>query len=507
MTLLLLPQPELLMVRGIGLSSRDCVPQDHIRAMFWELTAPSEFGENMQTVKKWNRYWLAFAGFAVAGLVVLGIFLAPSHFHSPATAGDKPAHKPAPPTPPAELAPGTTDTLIIQESTVQSMRLTAQAVHEVTAEMTLRLTGRLMIDPNRLVHVHTRFSGEIVRIGETSGDSPRPLRMGDPVVKDQLLAVVWSKEVGEKKSDLVDALSQLALHETIYKNLKSLQNTGAVPQRSIDEMQRNYESDLIEVERLQRTLRSWRIDEQELQECAAEAKRIHSHASLPPGEDLGGLPPDRKIESRWAEIDVRAPFDGTILEKNFAVGDIVGTEEDLYKIADLSRLLVMANIYEDDLPTLLSLPPALRRWKIRRSGGLGTPPIQGTIESIGNVIDPNQHTAITWGHISNPDGELRVGQFVEASIVIPTSPDWVELSPQALVDAGDHVYVFIALNNALTKVQRREVHLKRRTSKSVFASLSGEFGLQPGMRLLTRGVMELSAVLDELQSSLPQPPQ
>jgi len=459
----------------------------------------------MQTVKNRNRIRIVLMGCLFVGLLAWGVIFVPAHFHSPVKASDQSLPKPGSQAPPADLVPGTTDTLLIQESTVQSMRLTAQPVHEITAEMTLRLTGRLMIDPNRLVHVHTRFGGEIIKIGTTSDEAPRPLRMGDRVVKDQLLAVVWSKEVGEKKSDLVDALSQLALHETIYKNLKSLQNSGAVPQRSIDEMQRNYESDLIEVERLQRTLRSWRIDEHELAECAAEAKRIHSHASLPPGEDSGGLPPDRKIESRWAEIDVRAPFDGVILEKNFTVGDIVGTEEDLFKIADLSRLLVMANIYEDDLPTLLSLPPESRQWEIRQSSGLGAPGIPGKIEAIGNVIDPNQHTAITWGHIPNPDGRLRVGQFVEAKIVIPTSREWVEFSPRALVDAGDRVYVFVALNEALTRVQRREVQLKRRTSKSVFISLSGPHGLQPGTRVLTRGVMELSAVLDELQSSLPHP--
>jgi len=46
---------------------------------------------------------------------------------------------------------------------------------------------------------------------------------------------------------------------------------------------------------------------------------------------------------------------GVILEKNFTVGDIVDTTHDMFKIADLSRLGVMANVYEEDLPKLVAL--------------------------------------------------------------------------------------------------------------------------------------------------------
>lgn len=90
-------------------------------------------------------------------------------------------------------------------------------VHTTDAEkankpITVELPGTLSFDADRLSHVHSRFAGEVVEIGAVQGGS-RPLDFGASVHKGQLLAVVWSHELGEKKSELVDALSQLGLDQ------------------------------------------------------------------------------------------------------------------------------------------------------------------------------------------------------------------------------------------------------------------------------------------------------
>src|SRR5207245_5269434 len=112
---------------------------------------------------------------------------------------------------------------------------------------------------------------------------------------------------------------------------------------------------------VRRTLRSWLIQEEELFRIEYEAKRIIEKslstesprapvatmsANLPiepirPSEQLA-------LDRTWAELDILAPMAGVILEKNFTVGDIVDTSLDMYKIADMSRLGVMVNVYEED---------------------------------------------------------------------------------------------------------------------------------------------------------------
>ena len=96
-------------------------------------------------------------------------------------------------------------------------------------------------------------------------------------------------------------------------------------------------------------MRSWRLTEAEIDVVRAEAEKIHQAAEDGHHEHLAA---DLAIDKSWAEVEVRSPMDGVILEKNIVAGDIVDTDLDLFKIADLCVLGVMANVYEEDLPTV-----------------------------------------------------------------------------------------------------------------------------------------------------------
>lgn len=391
------------------------------------------------------------------------------------------------------------DTLNVPEATVRTMRLLVRPAHAASHPSMLKLSGRLMLDPNELVHVNTRFPGEVIKVGMMPGRN-RQLRAGDPVKAGQLLAIIWSKEIGEKKSDLVDALSQLALHEAIFKTLKDPGISDAVPRRSVEEARRNYESDLIEVERLRRTLRSWRLGEKELAEIEQEAERFHKRVARPTGKEEPLQPPNKTDES-WAEIDIMSPLDGIILEKNLTVGDIVRPDQDhdLFKVADLSRLVVAANVYEEDIPTLTNLPDDQRTWQVRLTTNPNAAVVSGQIESIGKVIDPNQHTAIVQGWIDNAHGELRVGQFVEALISLPAQTGLTEIPLEGLIDDGPRKFVIVALDDSLTRLERREVVVERRSKNTALVRDEGPLAIREGDRVLVRGVLELSSTLDRLK--------
>lgn len=390
----------------------------------------------------------------------------------------------------------TDGTLTVPIETVRSMRLEAVPIRSTKTPRSLRLTGQLMLDVNRLTHVTSRFTGEVVSIGAGTTEDV-PLRVGQRVEKGQLLAVLWSKEIGEKKSDLVDALSQLYLHQSIYLRMQDLSSPGAIPQRTIDEMQRNLESDVIQVERLKRTLISWRISEEELKAIETEAQRLHQQPLAAPSTLVDGNAPSL---SHWADIQIRAPISGTILERNLNVGDVVGSDLDLFKIADLSKLVVMANIYEDDLPALLAMPAPERSWKVFISSRPTDEPLSGTIDSVGNVIDPNQHTAVVQGSLDNSQGDFRVGQFVEAVIEIPESgPGW-EMPLSALIDSGDVSRVILADSDDLTRLRPVNVRVVRMMSSVArVVSVGGE--LHEGDRLLTTGGQELMNAIRTMAAS------
>lgn len=407
------------------------------------------------------------------------------------TAGGIIPARPVAPSPPRNRPKVEAGAVVVAAETAKSMRLSARSVRAATRSMQLRMTGQLMLDPNRLVHVASRFGGEVVHVG-CCELSAAPLRVGQRVEKGQLLAVIWCKEIGEKKSDLVDALSQLYLHETIYKRLTTVGNTGAVPGRTLDEARQKYESDVIHVERIRRTLLSWRIPESEIKAIEQEAQRIHAsalagHTAAPGKVEVN--PPNLN----WANTEIRAPMTGVILERNLTVGEIVDPNADLFKIADLSQLMVMANIYEEDLPALLSLTPEERFWRIRLSSQPTSETLSGTIELIGNIVDANQHTAVVQGLVDNTAGRLRVGQFIEAIVALPAPEGKLEVPLAAVIDNGNQSHVMLAAAQDLTRWTPLRVIVHRRTANCAWIE-PVEGRLDVGDQVNVQGGVELMKV-------------
>ena len=172
----------------------------------------------------------------------------------------------------------------------------------------------------------------------------------------------------------------------------------------------------------------------EIDDVRGEADKIHN----------GESNDDVTLDNHWAEVDVRAPFDGVILERNATLGDMVDTDVDLFKMADLSTLAVMVQVFEENLPDLESLRPEDRHWTIRVKAQPNSGGVQGSFESIGKVIDPRQHTTTVMGWVDNRAGRLRVGQFVTATIDLPAEAGEVVIPKSALIEESDHAIVFVA---------------------------------------------------------------
>ncbi|MBI3407747.1 MAG: efflux RND transporter periplasmic adaptor subunit [Planctomycetes bacterium] len=353
------------------------------------------------------------------------------------------------------------------------------------------LPGSFALDPDRLARVHSRFSGEVIGVGVSrtndndngSEHRTRPLQYGDKVEKGQLLAVVWSKDLGEKKSELVDALSQLRLDEGALQRVENLYRENAIPEARIHEARRAVEASQNAIAKAERTLRAWRLGDDEIAALHSEAKRL----SLP------GNKRDPRQEDAWARVEVRAPMDGVILEKNFAVGDQVDTALDLFKIADLTRLTVWAHLYEEDLPLLLSLPRPIR-WTINVKADNNSIGMSGTIDKIRDIVDPVQHTVLVTGYVDNPDGRLRSGQFITATIETPAADDEIQMPTAALVENGEASILFVQPDPSKARLCERKVTVLRRT-RDVVTVRAGP--VCAGNWVVTNGALELHNILEK----------
>jgi len=404
------------------------------------------------------------------------------------------------------LAEGVPDAVRIPEDVVQSLGLRTAPAREPGRPRTLNLAGSLAFDTNRLAHVHTRFVGEVVELGwmsessegtEGGRPSPRPLCFGDRVDKGQILAVLWSSELGEKKSEYVDSLSRLRLEQETLTRLEGLYKDEAIAERNLREARHNVEADEIAVARAERTLRAWRLTDEEIAAIRSEADMIRKRKASH----------DSPVENSWARVELRAPLAGTVLEKNLAVGDIVDTATDLFKIADLSQLRVWAHIYEEDLPTLLALPKPIR-WTICLKSDPAAAPLVGRVEKIGDIIDPSQHTALVIGQVDNPGGRMRAGQFVTATVELPPTPGEVEVPVTDVVDDGEETVVFVQPDPRQPIFVMRRGTLLRRIGpnayirgRAVSPGAPADLSIRPGDLVVSSGAIELKSALVQLQAA------
>src|SRR5205814_130353 len=151
-----------------------------------------------------------------------------------ATAETVPYHKTAP----VEL--------IISESGEFGLKLSKEAIDSlelkpteaVLAQKMLALPpviGTLNYDNDRLFTIRPRFSGEVAEILQIEyADYPqgppkkRPLRFGDRVPQGETLAVLWCRDLGEKKAALVDAFYNLRLSENALERKSKTFSEGAL---------------------------------------------------------------------------------------------------------------------------------------------------------------------------------------------------------------------------------------------------------------------------------------
>lgn len=201
-----------------------------------------------------------------------------------------------------------------------------------------------------------------------------------------------------------------------------------------------------------------------------------------------------------------------MIEQNVSLHEtVVDNTTNLFQIAKVDPLVVLAAVPEDDLPALHELN--------RRTGGriewtvrtVGSEPISGFLDDIGYLIDPNQHTAVVRGHIPNPGNTLRAGQFVTAKVDLLPPEDVVEIPVGALVEDGHDSVVFVQSDPARAEFTLRHVQVTARFDRTAYVRCTpasraepaeGEAPpaapwepLQPGVRVLETGALELKAAL------------
>ena len=460
------------------------------------------------------------------------------------------------------LVPGQAHTLKVPEEVCAALGI-CKGEHDAVAvawlPKTMRplvLPGSTAFDPTHLARIRARFApARVVNLAQvwdysrkTGQTEYRELRPGDSVSKGDLLGVFYSVDVGSKKNDLLQALVQLELDQAILDRVE--QNRVAIPEVMYLTYVRSVQGDRTEISRALNNLKLWDIPQEELDALHAEAKKMSADkdawSKTPEGRWVNRVKQgtgdkddhahehehehehehahdetakEKETENPWGRVTLRAPLDGIIVERNVHKDEmVVDNTVNLFQIADVSRLLVIASCPEDALPSLEALGSNEMRWSVRTVGAASGTGLAGTIDEIGYMIDPNQHTAVIKGYVENPGKRIRAGQYVSATVNLPPPDDVVEVPTDAMVDDGMQSLVFVQSDPSVHQFTMRRVHVTHRFERSVFVrdtplpkeeqltAKEAEEGLlpkeplRPGERVLLAGSVELKAALQDLES-------
>ncbi|MEX2205877.1 MAG: efflux RND transporter periplasmic adaptor subunit [Myxococcota bacterium] len=155
-------------------------------------------------------------------------------------------------------------------------------------------------------------------------------------------------------------------------------------------------------------------------------------------------------------LSVRAPRSGTVIEKMVLPGMYVEPPMDLYTIADLSRVWVLADLYEYEVPYVQVGQTA----RFSPVGAEGSPlEFAASVAFIDPTVDPDTRTVKVRLELPNEERRLRPGAYGTVKLEIPLEPE-LTVPADAVLDTGARQLVFVRVGEG--RFEARAVRLGAR---------------------------------------------
>ncbi|WP_218241346.1 efflux RND transporter periplasmic adaptor subunit [Comamonas fluminis] len=261
----------------------------------------------------------------------------------------------------------------------------------------LQLPGEIRFNEDRTAHVVPRVAGVVESVAAN---------LGQMVKKGQLLAVLSSPAVSEQRSELMAAQKRLALARTTYQREKQLW------QEKI-----SAEQDYLQAQQAMR----------EAEIAAANAQQKLAAIGAGAGS-AGGL----------NRFELRAPFDGVVVEKHLSVGEAVQDSTAVFTISDLRSVWAEMKVAASDLPFVRVGEKAVVQATAFESKATGV------VAYVGALIGQDTRTAPARITLDNPEGIWRPGLFVNVDLTASSQQVAVSVATSAVqkID-GDKPVVFV----------------------------------------------------------------
>ena len=259
----------------------------------------------------------------------------------------------------------------------------------------ITLPGEIRFNEDRTAHVVPKLSGVVVSVSADLGQS---------VKQGQVLAVVASSGLSDQRSELLSAQRRLALAGTTFER-----------ERRLWQDKISAEQDYLQARQA--------VNEAEIAVQNARQK-LNAYGATAGGDQLNRL-------------ELRAPFDGVVMEKHLALGEAVKEDANVFTISDLSSVWAE-----------LAVPPRdLNRVRVGETvvvkAAAFDAKADGKITYVGSLLGEQTRTAKARVALANPERAWRPGLFVNVEVQAGQADVAVSVAAAALQTVEDKPTLFV----------------------------------------------------------------
>lgn len=272
----------------------------------------------------------------------------------------------------------------------------------------------------------------------------------------------------DQRAKANQARTQLAQAQRELRRAENLVEVGAVPKK-----------------RLEEASTAVKVAEQEVSSAEQQVRLLDNQIKqTQAGQTIFRMP---RVNQPNKIFPLTAPVTGIINEIKATSGQQVETGTEILSLANLSTVLLEAQVFEKDLPavresTRASFTASALSGEVYT---IGTPDGDGRIVSIGQTVNEQTRTVPVVYEVKNPLNRLRDGMFVEITVDTSGNTQVLAVPKAAVVNEQGQTFVFV--------FDGGETFEKRPVALGVEGADFYEIksGLKEGERVVTEGIYQL----------------
>jgi membrane fusion protein, heavy metal efflux system len=294
--------------------------------------------------------------------------------------------------------------------------------------------GTIVPDGDRIARVAVRLLGTVSELRK---------RIGDQVEKNEVVAVIESREVADAKSEYLATRLADELQQTLFARATSLWQSKVMTENDYLRARAAAQDARVKFDTARQKLFTLGLTEEQI-------------------ADLPNQPP-----ASLRRQEVRSPVSGRIAERRVDVGSLVGREgqeSELYVVVDLSRLWVEIAVTPGDLA-------AIREGQDVTLVLATNERVPAQIIFVSPLLDRDTRAARVVASLENPDQKWRPGTFVTVEIPLWRKEAKIAVPKSALQNIGGDPVVFVRTERGF-EVRKVTTGLENSRSVEIVSGLS-----------------------------------